>query len=149
MPFFLRLISQPGCSHSTGVAHMGHAFPGNYFKAAPFFDHEFGDIEAAARLGDKQKLLFYALRRQAEHGPCTGAAPSIWWTRERTKCDARNQLGEMSVYEAMVNFSRLLGECLGGDVNWVENCKALENNILHAADKWQHTCPRRGGHVVR
>ncbi|EAN93399.1 hypothetical protein, conserved [Trypanosoma cruzi] len=88
---------------------MGRAFPGNYFKAAPFFDHEFGDIEAATRLGDKQKLLFYALRRQAERGPCTGAAPSIWWTRKRMKRDAWNQLGEMSVYEAMVNFVRLLG----------------------------------------
>ncbi|EAN86935.1 hypothetical protein TcYC6_0010010 [Trypanosoma cruzi] len=109
MPFFLRLISQPGCGHSTGVAHMDHAFPGNHFKAALFLDHEFGDIEAAARLGDKQKLLFYALRRQAEHGPCTGAAPSIWWTRKRIKCDAWKQLGDMSVYEAMVNFVRSFG----------------------------------------
>ncbi|KAF8282810.1 hypothetical protein TcYC6_0021360 [Trypanosoma cruzi] len=88
---------------------MDHAFPGNHSKAALFLDHEFGDIEAAARLGDKQKLLFYALRRQAEHGPCTGAAPSIWWTRKRMKCDAWKQLGDMSVYEAMVNSVRSFG----------------------------------------
>ncbi|ESS54945.1 hypothetical protein TCDM_13622 [Trypanosoma cruzi Dm28c] len=147
MPFFLRLISQPGCSHSTRVAHMDYAFPEKYFKVARFFDHEFGDIESTALLDDKQKLLFYALRQQAEHGPCTGAVPSIWWTRERIKYDAWKQLGDMSRFEAMVNFVRLLGECLGGDVNWVEKCKALENNIIHAGDSESFTAPDGGGNT--
>ncbi|EKF26342.1 hypothetical protein MOQ_009968 [Trypanosoma cruzi marinkellei] len=124
---------------------MDYAFPEKYFKVARFFDHEFGDIEATARLDDKQKLLFYALRQQAEHGPCTGAAPSIWRTRERIKYDAWKQLGDMSKFEAMVNFVRLLGECLGGEVNWVEKCRALENNISHAGDGESFTAPDGSG----
>ncbi|RNF18548.1 uncharacterized protein Tco025E_04422 [Trypanosoma conorhini] len=107
---------------------MDYAFPEKYIKVAHFFDHEFGDIEASTQLDNKQKLVLYALRQQAEHGPCTDGAPSMWWTRERLKYDAWKQLGDMSKYEAMVNFVKVLEELLGGTVNWVKKCEALEDN---------------------
>ncbi|RNF12520.1 hypothetical protein TraAM80_00236 [Trypanosoma rangeli] len=123
---------------------MDYAFPEKYIKVSQFFDHEFGDIEVSTQLDDKEKLVFYALRQQAEHGPCTGGAPSIWWTRERLKYAAWKQLGDMSKYEAMVNFVKILEERLGGSVNWVEKCGTLEHSTdagiksvttLHGGDK--------------
>ncbi|KEG11830.1 hypothetical protein DQ04_02241080 [Trypanosoma grayi] len=104
---------------------MDYTFPEKYFKVALFFDHEFGDLETTTKLDDRQKLLLYALRQQAEHGPCTSAAPPVWWTRDRFKHAAWKQLGGMSKFEAMVHFVKLVEEYLGGEVNWVEKCRAL------------------------
>ncbi|KAG8348675.1 putative Acyl CoA binding protein [Trypanosoma vivax] len=102
-------------------------YPEKYNKVVEFFFHEFGDIEKTTKLDDKNKLLLYALRQQAEHGPCTGVAPSIWYVRERAMYDAWRQLSGMTKFEAMVNFVKLLEDILGGNVNWVEKLGALDN----------------------
>ncbi|ORC84880.1 uncharacterized protein TM35_000401470 [Trypanosoma theileri] len=104
---------------------MDYAFPEKYFKVARYFDYEFGDLETTTKLEDQQKLILYALRKQAEHGSCTETAPSIWRTRERLKHTAWSQLGNMSKFEAMVHFVKLVEEHLGGDVNWIERCSVL------------------------
>ncbi|RNC42617.1 hypothetical protein TcCL_NonESM07753 [Trypanosoma cruzi] len=103
MPLFDSSLSQDAAK-ARELCTWTTRFPRNISGKHFFLDHELGDLEATARFEDRQKLLFYALRRQAEHGPCTGAAPSIWWTRERTNYNAWKQLGDMSRFEAMVNF---------------------------------------------
>ncbi|KAH9600168.1 Acyl-CoA-binding protein [Trypanosoma melophagium] len=111
---------------------MDYAFPEKYFKVARYFDYEFGDLETTTKLEDQQKLILYALRKQAEHGPCTETAPAIWRTRERVKHAAWSQLGNMSKFEAMVHFVKLVEEHLGGDVNWLEKCSVLNDDKSQA-----------------
>nr|CCC94946.1 conserved hypothetical protein [Trypanosoma congolense IL3000] len=96
---------------------MNLAFPEKYYRVAEFFDLKYGDLETTTAFDLGQKLLLYALRQQADHGPCTSAAPFLWQVRERAKHDAWKQLGSMSKFEAMVHFVRPLEESLGGDIN--------------------------------
>ncbi|CBH17281.1 hypothetical protein, conserved [Trypanosoma brucei gambiense DAL972] len=101
------------------------AYPDKYHKVTEFFDREYGDLETCTKLNDCQKLLFYALRQQVEHGPCTSGAPFIWQVRERAKHDAWKQLGAMTKFEAMVHFVTHLEECIGGNVDWGEKLRDL------------------------
>ncbi|KPI89355.1 hypothetical protein ABL78_1481 [Leptomonas seymouri] len=79
-------------------------FPEKYYKVAKYFEYYMGDLEQTPLLTDEQRLLFYALRQQAEHGPCTAPQPSFWHMKERHKNYAWRQLGRMSMFEAMVLF---------------------------------------------
>ncbi|CBZ26518.1 conserved hypothetical protein [Leishmania mexicana MHOM/GT/2001/U1103] len=80
------------------------SFPGKYYEVAKYFDYYIGNLEESPLLSDAQRLMFYALRQQADHGQCTTAAPSFWYSRERHKHQAWKQLGRMSTFEAMVFF---------------------------------------------
>ncbi|KAG5465247.1 hypothetical protein LSCM4_00701 [Leishmania orientalis] len=93
---------------------MDLSFPEKYFEVVKYFDYYIGNLEETPLLTDVQRLMFYALRQQADHGQCTTAAPSIWHMTERHKHQAWKQLGRMSTFEAMVffvqQFERLLME---------------------------------------
>ncbi|CBZ39122.1 hypothetical protein, conserved [Leishmania donovani] len=80
------------------------SFPDKYYEVAKYFDYYIGNLEESPLLSDAQRLMFYALRQQADHGQCTTAAPSFWYSRERHKHQAWKQLGRMSNFEAMVFF---------------------------------------------
>lgn len=79
-------------------------FPEKYHAVARYFDIYIGDIEQSPLLTDAQRLLFYALRQQADHGPCTTPQPSMWYMTERHKHQAWQQVSHMSTFEAMVFF---------------------------------------------
>ncbi|KPA81854.1 hypothetical protein ABB37_04109 [Leptomonas pyrrhocoris] len=79
-------------------------FPEKYYEVAKYFDFYIGDVEQTPLLTDAQRLLFYALRQQAEHGPCNEPQPSLWHLTERHKHQAWKQLGRISTFEAMVFF---------------------------------------------
>lgn len=83
---------------------MDLSYPAKYHEVARYFDHYIGDLEQSPLLTDAQRLLFYALRQQADHGPCTSPQPSMWYITERHKHHAWKQLGRMSTFEAMVFF---------------------------------------------
>lgn len=92
---------------------MDYTFPEKYEKVVEYFDFVIGDVIESTRLTDDQKLMFYALRQQSEHGPCEAPAPSLWNYTERVKHQAWSRLGSMSRYEAMVLFVRQFEEYLG------------------------------------
>lgn len=79
-------------------------YPDKYHQVVKYFDYYIGDLEQTLLLTDAQRLLFYALRQQAEYGPCTSPQPSLWYMKERHKHQAWKQLGRMSTFEAMVFF---------------------------------------------
>jgi acyl-CoA-binding protein len=83
---------------------MDLSFPEKYHAVSRYFDFYIGNLEETPLLTDEQRLLFYALRQQAEHGPCTAPQPSMWYMTERHKHQAWKQLGRMSTFEAMVFF---------------------------------------------
>lgn len=126
---------------------MDFTFPEKYFKAAEYFDYAIGDLETTTALKDEQKLLFYALRQQAEHGPCKETAPSLWHVRERYKHQAWCHLRIMSRFEAMVKFVSHYEAYLGGNVNWVEKMKEIPtsatctNGPVWDADIIDHSTP--------
>ncbi|KAG5490827.1 hypothetical protein JKF63_00949 [Porcisia hertigi] len=91
---------------------MDLAFPKKYHEVVKYFDYYIGDLEKTPLLTDVQKLMFYALRQQADHGQCITSAPPIWYTTERKKHQAWKQLGRMSTFEAMVFFVQQFEEIL-------------------------------------
>ncbi|CCW70072.1 unnamed protein product [Phytomonas sp. Hart1] len=105
---------------------MDFTYPEKYFKAALYFKNCIGDLESTTLLNDEQKLMFYALQKQAEEGPCTEAAPSFWNYKELYKHRAWHKLGNISKFEAMVYFVRQLEAILGGPVNWKEKMEEIQ-----------------------
>ncbi|CCW63226.1 unnamed protein product [Phytomonas sp. EM1] len=105
---------------------MDYTYPEKYFKAVLYFNSCIRNLESTTLLNNEQKLMFYALQKQAENGPCTEAAPSFWNSKELYKHKAWSRLGNMSQFEAMVHFVRQLEEILGGPVNWKEKIGEAE-----------------------
>jgi acyl-CoA-binding protein len=93
------------------------SFPDRFHVATAFFDQKFGNLEETTDLTDLQKLAFYALRQQAEKGPCKEPAPYMWNLTAKYKHAAWCQLGAMSPFEAMVYFVKQLEEVCGPD--WI------------------------------
>jgi acyl-CoA-binding protein len=91
------------------------SFPDRYHLAVAYFDQTFGNLEETTKLEDMQKLAFYALRQQAEKGPCKEPAPYVWNVTAKYKHSAWCQLGNMSTFEAMVYFVKQLEEVCGPD----------------------------------
>lgn len=94
-------------------------FPERYHKAVEYIEKTYGDLESSTQLDNMQKLVFYALRQQTDVGPCTEAAPSMWYMKERYKHDAWKQLKTMSKFEAMVHYVQHLDEIKTGWINEV------------------------------
>lgn len=92
---------------------MDVTFPDRYYRAVDFVEKQYGDIENNVELDTAQKLVFYALRQQVDHGPCTAPAPYMWNVKEKYKHAAWSQLKSMSKYEAMVHYVRQLEEIRG------------------------------------
>lgn len=100
------------------------SFPDRFHLATSFFDQTFGNLEESTKLDDMQKLAFYALRQQAEKGPCKEPAPYIWNVKAKYKHAAWCQLGNMSPFEAMVFFVQKMEEVCGAD--WILATKGQE-----------------------
>lgn len=94
-------------------------FPERYHKAVEYIEKTYGDLESTNQLDNMQKLVFYALRKQADVGPCTETAPSMWYVKERYKHDAWKQLKTMSKFEAMVHYVQHLDEIKAGWIHEV------------------------------
>ncbi|GET93764.1 hypothetical protein, conserved [Leishmania tarentolae] len=124
------------------------SFPGKYYEVAKYFDYYMGDLEDTSLLSDSERLMFYALRQQADHGQCTTVAPSFWHVKERHKHQAWKQLGRMSTFEAMVffvqQFERLLMQLENsnvqsastqgaavhaGGVDWPSRLREMQSNV--------------------
>jgi acyl-CoA-binding protein len=99
-------------------------FPERYHKAVEYIEKTYGDLEATNQLDNMQKLVFYALRKQADVGPCVEAAPSMWYVKERYKHDAWKQLKTMSKFEAMVHYVQHLDEIKSG---WIHEVLSTVN----------------------
>ena len=112
------------------------SFPDRYHLAVAHFDQVFGNLEETTQLDDMKKLAFYALRQQAEKGPCKEPAPYLWNVTERYKHAAWSQLGNMSTFEAMVYFVKQLEEVCGPD--W-----------MHATSKAPSSSTTQGGDVKK
>jgi acyl-CoA-binding protein len=81
-------------------------FPDRFELAAKFIDQEYGDLETNTTLANDNKLILYALRKQAEVGPCTDPTPYFWNVTARYKHGAWQGLGNMIKPEAMVHYVR-------------------------------------------
>lgn len=110
---------------------MDFTFPEKFFQAAKYFDHyTAGDLEETDLLDNDHKLMFHALRKQAEEGPCDVPAPAFWHVTERYKHQAWCRLGRMSKFEAMVLFVKQLEQLLiarsgATEICWMEKIKEL------------------------
>ena len=83
-------------------------FPERYHLATQHVDAEFGDLESNETLSNENKLILYALRQQADVGPCAEPAPYFWNVAARYKHSSWLGLGVMSKPEAMVHYTRHL-----------------------------------------
>ncbi|KAK7202293.1 Acyl CoA binding protein [Novymonas esmeraldas] len=144
---------------------MDLAFPEKYYQVAKYFDVYIGNVEETPLLTDTQRLMFYALRQQAEHGPCTTPTPSVWYLTERHKQQAWKQLGNMSTFEAMVffvqQFERVLQQlenpaaapsasdassCTGSSVDWPARLRDMAPGP--ATEQASDGAPQRGSSVT-
>ncbi|CAJ1013170.1 putative Acyl CoA binding protein [Leishmania naiffi] len=136
-------------------------FPEKYYEVARYFDYYIGNLEETPLLSDEQRLLFYALRQQADHGQCTTAAPSLWYARERYKHRAWKQLGCMSPFEAMVFFVQQFEQLLmqlesqtessvstagasprADGVDWPSRLQEMKaNTVPNSGDPGHRSCP--------
>ena len=60
-----------------------------------------GPLASDESLSPSDRLLLYALERQARHGPCTEPRPSMWDAVAKAKWNAWCELGDRSKMEAM------------------------------------------------
>ena len=58
-------------------------------------------------LTNEEKLNFYAYYKQATHGKCDRAKPSVLNLVETYKWEKWNELGQMSKNDAMINYNNL------------------------------------------
>ncbi|EOD06815.1 hypothetical protein EMIHUDRAFT_453412 [Emiliania huxleyi CCMP1516] len=96
------------------VRRAGARLPRKYEAARAFVGdasdgHGGGIAWSEADVSDSDRLLLYALQRQAEDGQCTAGSPSYWGS-ERAKWKAWRELGSMSQIEAMVHYARAVEE---------------------------------------
>lgn len=66
-----------------------------------------GPLMRNPSMSDSDKLVFYALEKQAELGPCKEPRPSMWDTVAKAKWNAWKELGNRSKFEAMVSTYRI------------------------------------------
>ena len=107
------------------------SFPDRYHLAVAHFEQVFGNVEETTKLDDMKKLAFFALRQQADKGPCKEPAPYLWNVTERYKHAAWSQLGNMSTFEAMVYFVKQLEEVCGPD--WMHSSTPSDKHELSRA----------------
>ncbi|KAG5464510.1 hypothetical protein LSCM1_00700 [Leishmania martiniquensis] len=134
------------------------SYPEKYHEVVKYFDFYIGDLETSPLLTDVQRLMFYALRQQADQGECTAAAPSIWHLMERHKHQAWKQLGRMSRFEAMVffvqQFEKLLmqlegtpapsaprtgAKALPGGIDWLSRLREMKVKAGSEGEGTQHS----------
>lgn len=60
-----------------------------------------GPLQQDPALNDSDKLLLYAVSKQAQHGPCKEPRPSMWDAVAKAKWNAWKELGNRSAFEAM------------------------------------------------
>lgn len=92
----------------TAAAASSVQYPEKFHLAERFVDATYGDLEQNTTLSTDSRLIFYALRQQANHGPCKDPPPWMWNVTERYKHSAWLGLGNMSKPEAMVHYTRHL-----------------------------------------
>lgn len=109
-------------------------YPERYHLAAAYFDSLYGDIETSSELDSEHKLMFYALRRQCDDGPCTLPAPPLWRQTERHKYNAWKNISRMTRPEAMVHFVRQFENYLGTPVRWIEKRQPEATAMTHGHD---------------
>ena len=71
-------------------------------------------------ISDSDKLLLYALARQAETGPCKEPRPSMWDTVAKAKWNAWKELGNRSKFEAMFMYVQAVEEFAPDWWKWPE-----------------------------
>lgn len=69
--------------------------------------------DTAKSPSNSDKLLLYALYKQAEHGPCSGSRPGVFDPVGRAKFDAWHALGQLSVQEAKKQYVELVTSLVG------------------------------------
>ena len=83
---------------NTPIATVG--YPEKFELALKYGEH--GPLASNPEISDSDRLLFYALACQAQHGPCNEPRPSMWDTVAKAKWNAWKELGDRSKFEAMV-----------------------------------------------
>ncbi|KAK9814161.1 hypothetical protein WJX72_001384 [[Myrmecia] bisecta] len=82
-------------------------YPDRFNSAVAFTEHP---PPGARSLSDEVQLVLYALKQQAQQGPCTEPKPWGWNVVESAKWQAWSQLDQMSAVEAMRLFVRIIDE---------------------------------------
>lgn len=120
-------------------------YPDKYYEVVKYFEYVVGDVETTTELDDGQRLLFYALRQQAEKGPCTSTVPPFWHLTDRHKHLAWSRLGKMTTFEAMVHFVRqfetiLMDASSQTSINWRERFDEMAKDCANrsAGEPDQH-----------
>lgn len=79
-----------------------------------------GPLQEDTSLNDSDRLLIYALMKQAKHGPCKEPRPSMWDAVAKAKWNAWKELGTRSKMEAMFMYVTAVEEFAPDWWQWKE-----------------------------